>query len=273
MSKETPATAAAKKSAPRPRAAFAAATFGNLRAAAGEGRGEALRILLADIDEDPGQPRTVFDDEALESMAQSIRAHGVVQPVVVRPPVDGRYRLVFGARRVRASRLAGVADIPAVIRTADQADFAAQLVENQQRADLSNSDLVVAIGRLVAEGLGNRDIAAICSLRDYQVPAFRQAANFPPELAERIDNADMRALYDLFRQWGRTPAEVVAALPGPDTFITVTEARRIVGEITGKPTGSVVLERAREAAAAPEAAAGAARPTVQALPEPVPETP
>ena len=243
--------AAAKPAASRPRAAFAAASFGNLRAAAGEGRGEALRILLVDIDEDPGQPRTVFDDDALRSMAESIRAHGVVQPVVVRPPVDGRYMLAFGARRVRASRLAGVADIPAVVRSAQPGDFAAQLVENQQRRDLSNSDLAAAIARLAGEGTTNKEIAAICSLKDYQVAAFRQAGNFPPELAARIDNADMRALYDLFRQWGKTPARVIAALPGADTYITVTEARRIVGDITGKPTGSVVLDRAAAAAPVP----------------------
>ena len=231
-----------------PRAAFAAASFASLRSAAGEGQGEALRIALADIDEDPNQPRTVFDDEALESMAESIRAYGVVQPVVVRPPVNGRYVLVFGARRVRASRLAGVADIAAVVRAAGGKDFAAQVIENQQRAALSNSDLAAAISRLRASGSTNREIAAICSLKDYQVAAFRQAENFPPALAARIDTADIRALYDLYRQWCKTPARVLAALPDSGTFLNVTEARRIIGAITGMPTGSIVLDRNQTAA-------------------------
>jgi ParB family transcriptional regulator, chromosome partitioning protein len=230
---------------PRPRATFAAATFSNLRAAVDQGKGEALRILLTDIDEDPDQPRTVFDGDELQSMAESIQAHGVVQPIVVGPPVNGRYQLVFGARRLRASKLAGVADIPAVIRARAAQDFAAQLIENQQRANLSNGDLAAAIARLSKEGLNNRQIGAICSLKDYQVAAFRQAANFPPELAERMNNGDMRALYDLFRQWGKTPAEVIAALPDAQTFVTVTEARRIIAGITGKPTGSLVLDHAR----------------------------
>ena len=207
--------------------------------------GEALRLSLADIDEDPYQPRTVFDAAELQSMADSIRAHGVVQPIVVRPPVNGRYVLAFGARRLRASRLAEVPDIPAVIRPAGPGDFAEQLVENQQRADLSNSDLAAAIARLVAEGASTKDIAALCALKDYQVAAFRQAGNFPLELASRLDTSDMRALYDLYRQWGKTPREVMAALPEPGVFISVTEARRIIGAITGKPTGSIVLERAR----------------------------
>jgi ParB family chromosome partitioning protein len=57
----------------------------------------------------------------------------------------------------------------------------------------------------------------------------------------------MRALYDLHRQWGKTPAEVIAALPEAGVFLSVTEARRIIGAITGKPTGSLVLERTRTA--------------------------
>jgi ParB family chromosome partitioning protein len=243
--------------APRPvvtlkaRPRLAEATLASLRAASAQ-PGEALRLPLADIDEDLDQPRTVFDADELQSMAQSILAHGVVQPIVVRPPVKGRYLLAFGARRLRASRLAGVADIPVVVRTAgegDASEFAAQLIENQQRADLSNSDLAAAIARLVREGLTTKQIAAVCALKDYQVTAFRQAGDLPPELAARLDTADMRALYDLHRQWGKTPSEVIAALPEVDVFLSVTEARRIIGAITGKPTGSIVLERARAQAA------------------------
>lgn len=228
---------------PRPR--LAEATLANLRAAGNQAPGEALRLRVCDIDEDPDQPRTVFDADELESMAQSILAHGVVQPIVVRPALNGRHMLAFGARRLRASRLAGMTDIPVVIRVKGVGDFAEQLIENQQRADLSNSDLAAAIARLVKDGLTTPQIAAICALKDYQVTAFRQAGDLPPELAERLDTADMRALYDLHRQWGKTPDKVIAALPEAGTFLSVTEARRIIGAITGKPTGSIVLERAR----------------------------
>jgi ParB family transcriptional regulator, chromosome partitioning protein len=245
------------KQSTKPRATFTAASFGNLRAAAGESHGEAIRILLGDIDEDPNQPRRTFDQGALESMAESIKEHGVVQPIVVRPPVEGRYMLAFGARRLRASKLAGVADIPAVIHAAGPADFAAQVIENQQRADLSNSELAAAIAKLAEEGKTNKQIGAICSLKDYQVAAFRQARNFPLELRNLIDNADMRALYDLYRQWQKTATEVIEALPGAETFITVTEARRIIGGITGKPTGSIILDR--PAAPAPQIPAASAQ--------------
>ena len=256
FAERTPKPVVTLKARPR----LSDATRASLRAASAQAPGEALRLPLADIDEDPDQPRTVFDDEALQSMAQSIALHGVVQPIVVRPAINGRYMLAFGARRLRASRLAGLADIPVVIRPAGEGDFAEQLVENQQRADLSNSDLATAIARLVREGLTTKQIAAICALKGYQVTAFRQAGDLPPELAARLDNADMRALYDLFRQWNKTPAEVVAALPEAGEFLSVTEARRIIGAITGKPTGSIVLARAR-----------AAQDSGQNLPEDKPE--
>lgn len=236
----------------KPRAAFAAASFAALRAAAGDGQGEVLHLPLADIDEDPGQPRTVFEEEGLALLAASIRAHGVVQPVVVRPAVDGRYPLAFGARRLRAARLAGLAEIPAVIRRERDGDFAAQVIENQHRASLSNSDLVAAIARLAADGHTGKEIATICALKAYEISAFRQAANFPPDLRARIDQADMRALYDLYRQWRKTPDAVLAALPEADVVLTVTEARRIVGGITGRPTGSVVVDRAVPAAEGPD---------------------
>jgi ParB family chromosome partitioning protein len=247
MSKQPTKTA----TAPKPRATFAAASFATLRASIGEGQGEALRLILADIIEDPGQPRKVFDPAELESLAESIKLKGVVQPIVVRPAVDGRYMLAFGARRVRAAKLAGAKDIPAVIRAKSDDDFTAQLIENQHRANLANSELAASIEQLAAAGYNNKQIANICNLKDYQVAAFKQAGNFPPELRDRMDNADMRALYDLFRQWGKTPAEVIDALPDADTFITVTEARRIVGSITGKPTGSIVLDRQAAAATTP----------------------
>ena len=234
----------------KPRVAFAAASVAALRAALGEGQGEVLHLPLADIDEDPGQPRTAFEEEGLALLAASIRAHGLVQPVVVRPAVDGRHRLAVGARRLRAARLAGLAEIPAVIRRDGDGDFAAQVIENQHRAPLSNSDLVAAIARLAADGHTGKQIATICALKAYEISAFRQAANFPPDLRARIDQADMRALYDLYRQWRKTPEAVLAALPAADVLLTVTEARRIVGAITGRPTGSLALDRPRPAPAA-----------------------
>lgn len=95
-------------------------------------------IEIALVDPNPRQPRTRFDDEALESLAASIREVGVLQPIVVGPAdPDGRHVLVAGERRLRASRLAGLERIPAVIRESDEAaQLAEALIENVQREDL-----------------------------------------------------------------------------------------------------------------------------------------
>ena len=258
-----------KKTAPRAKAQIGAAAFGNLRAAMGDdSRGEAMRISLADIDEDPNQPRKMFDQAELESLAETIKERGVIQAIVVRPAIDGRHMLVMGARRYRASKLAGVADIPAIIRKAEDDDYAAQVIENQQRTNLSNSELADAVARFAAEGRTSKQIGTICNLKDYQVAAFRKVAEFPDKLRARLDNGDVRALYDLFRQWGKTPAEVVDALPSPETYLTVTEARRIIGGITGKATGSIVLDRAK-AEASPVTAPTESDEAIEVIPAPI----
>jgi ParB family transcriptional regulator, chromosome partitioning protein len=94
-------------------------------------------IPIARIERNPYQPRTAFERAALEELAASISAHGVLQPILVSETLDG-YRLIAGERRVRASQMAGLDRIPAVIRQATDADqLELALVENLQRADLN----------------------------------------------------------------------------------------------------------------------------------------
>ena len=98
------------------------------------------------------QPRTHFDAEALKSLSDSIRAQGVVQPIVVRPLSKGRYELVAGERRWRAAQAAGLSEIPAVVRElADEAALAIALIENIQREELNPLEEARALRRLVDE--------------------------------------------------------------------------------------------------------------------------
>lgn len=98
-------------------------------------------VRVADIEPNPEQPRTMFDEGTLAELAASIRAHGLLQPVVVRELGGGRYRLVAGERRWRAARLAGLESIAAVVRNSDEAgSIALALVENLQREDLNPID-------------------------------------------------------------------------------------------------------------------------------------
>ena len=99
---------------------------------------ELAHIPVDQIHPNPKQPRKDFDGEAVTGLAESIRSQGLIQPVVVRPRVQGGYELIAGERRWRASREAGVATVPAVVREADDRDtLLLGLVENVAREDLS----------------------------------------------------------------------------------------------------------------------------------------
>ena len=110
-----------------------------------------VEIPLARIRENPRQPRLRMADDALETLAASIREHGVIQPVLVTETLDG-YQLVAGERRVRAARLAGLERIPAVIRQlAEQQQLELALVENLQREDLNPIESARAYRQLIDE--------------------------------------------------------------------------------------------------------------------------
>jgi len=116
---------------------------------------EALKQLPLDVIH-PGryQPRSVFDEEKLEELASSIRAQGVVQPIVVRSSGDGEYELIAGERRWRAAQLAEIDEIPAVIRdVTDEVAVAMSLIENIQREDLNPLEEATALRRLIGKPL------------------------------------------------------------------------------------------------------------------------
>lgn len=97
----------------------------------------AVKVKLMDIEPNRNQPRKNFDEEALADLAHSIEQHGVLQPLLVRPMMNGTYQLVAGERRWRASRIAGLTEVPVVIRELTDAQVAElALVENLQREDL-----------------------------------------------------------------------------------------------------------------------------------------
>jgi ParB family chromosome partitioning protein len=113
--------------------------------------GGELRELPLDVIR-PGryQPRSVFDEEKLAELADSIRAQGVVQPVVVRPVGDDAYELIAGERRWRAAQIAGAEHIPAVVRDVpDEVSVAMALIENIQREDLNPLEEATALRRLI----------------------------------------------------------------------------------------------------------------------------
>ena len=109
-------------------------------------------IRIESIEANPYQPRTKFDEAALEELAQSIKTYGLIQPVTVRPVGSGKYQLISGERRFRAAQMAGLTEIPAFVRTVDDAlSIQMALVENIQRADLNAIEIAMSYQMLIDE--------------------------------------------------------------------------------------------------------------------------
>ncbi len=111
-----------------------------------------LDISVDSIEANPFQPRTSFDEQSLDELANSIKKLGIVQPLTVRETEDGKYQLIAGERRLRAARIAGLTHVPAYVRTADdQAMLELALVENIQREDLDAVEVAISFQRLIEE--------------------------------------------------------------------------------------------------------------------------
>lgn len=109
-------------------------------------------IELNLIDVNPYQPRTEFDEDALNELAASIKQYGIIQPITLRKLDNGRYQIISGERRCRASKMAGLTRVPAYVRTADdQAMLELALVENIQRKDLDAIEIAISFQRLIDE--------------------------------------------------------------------------------------------------------------------------
>lgn len=109
-------------------------------------------LRLSDIRPNPFQPRTEFDEEALNELATSIRSIGIVQPITVRAVENGKYEIIAGERRFRASKIAGLETLPAYIReTEDESLLEMALIENIQREDLNAIEVAISYQRLIDE--------------------------------------------------------------------------------------------------------------------------
>ncbi|MEN9548131.1 MAG: hypothetical protein RIR12_722 [Bacteroidota bacterium] len=110
------------------------------------------KIPLADIEINPKQPRRDFDETALQELSASIKIHDIIQPVTVSKMANGKYRLISGERRLRASKMAGLKEIPAYIRQANDAELLElALLENLQREDLNAVEVALSYKRMMEE--------------------------------------------------------------------------------------------------------------------------
>jgi ParB family transcriptional regulator, chromosome partitioning protein len=148
-------------------------------------------IPVSAIEADPNQPRRSFDEEKLQELAESIKLYGVLSPILVRAgALPGRYTIISGERRYRASHLAGLAAIPAIVSQGEGEDsrtLAIQLVENLQRDDLSPLERAQAIGALRdGHSLSIREIAEKLSISKSAVQRSLEILSLPDDLLNAL---------------------------------------------------------------------------------------
>ena len=151
--------------------------------------GASVNVRLTEIEPNRDQPRQDFDEQALSELADSIAAHGLIQPIVVRPTAEGTYKIIAGERRWRACRMAGLDTVPVVIKEVDdKALTELALIENLQREDLNDIELALGFKALmesygltqeqVAQSMGKSRSAVtntlrLLSLKDSELDAVR----------------------------------------------------------------------------------------------------
>ena len=168
---------------------------------------EADHLREIDIDRvlpNSHQPRKNFDEEALNELANSIREHGVVQPVVVRPLEDGFFQLIAGERRWRAAQRAGLGRVPAVVREAgEHAALELALIENLQREDLNPIEEAQAYERLIVDfGMTQEEVAQRVGKNRATIANMLRLLRLPPEVQQwlrenRLTTGHAKALLSL----------------------------------------------------------------------------
>ena len=191
------------------------------------------------------QPRRIIDDEALQELAASIRAQGVMQPIVLRSVGENRYEIIAGERRWRATQLAGLDKIPCVIKEVnDEAAVAMSLIENIQREDLNPMEEALALQRLIEEfDLTHQQVAETVGKSRVAVSNFLRLINLAPEVTQMLVHGDIemghaRALLSLTNdQQGKLAREIASS------GLNVRQAEALVRKLT---SGEKPLSQAKK---------------------------
>ena len=175
-----------------------------------------LQVSVDCVEEDPTNPRTEFPDDEMAELAADIALRGILQPIVVLPLGNGRYRVLFGAKRLRAARQAGLETVPVVIGSSAH-DVYAQVAENQKRHGLTPLDLARFMRSRIDAGESNAEIARRMGIDLTSVAHHLALLTLPPELEEAFRSGrctSPRTLYELAKLHETRPERVTAILKG-----------------------------------------------------------
>jgi len=201
-----------------------------------------MDLPVVDIQANPFQPRTAFDEEALASLTASIRAVGVLQPVLVRPTPDGGYQLIAGERRWRAAKRAGLPTIPAIVRdVADLPSIEQALIENLHRQDLNPLEEAGAYQQLIEDfGLTHEQLSTRVGKSRAAITNTLRLFQLPPTVQKMVGEGQL------------TAGHARALLGTPDRVFQEVLARRTVADqLSVRAVEEAVRDR-NELGSAPE---------------------
>jgi ParB family chromosome partitioning protein len=168
-------------------------TAGNLKSDIVEQNTVSLRIPLEQIEVNPKQPRRDFDEEALSELAASIKMHDIIQPLTVTKLPNGKYRLIAGERRYRASKIAGIKDVPVYIRQANDVQLLElSLLENLQRENLNAIEIALSYKRLMEElDYTQEQVAERMGKDRSTVTNYIRLLKLPPDIQVAVRNGGL----------------------------------------------------------------------------------
>ena len=185
-----------------------------------EDKNEVVTLKISQIEPNRNQPRRTFDEDALQELALSISEHGVLQPILVRPMIYGGYQIVAGERRYRASRMAGLTEIPAIVRElTDSETMQIALIENLQRSDLTTLEEAMGYQTLMDEyDFSQEDVARIVGKSRSAVANTLRLLSLPDEVKDLLEQGKLSA--------GHARALLIVE----DDKIAVDTARKMVSD-------------------------------------------
>lgn len=206
--------------------------------------GVVINIPLDQIEVNPFQPRSTFEEESLNELADSIRIHGVIQPITVRRIENNKFQLIAGERRLRASKLAGKNEIPAYVRVAtDQESIEIALIENIQREDLNPLEISINYKRLQDEcDLTQEQLAERLGKNRSTVTNFLRLLRLPPDIQaglrdNKITMGHAKALMSI-----DNPLLLLSAYKETiSKGLSVRQVEELVKNYTGKPQKKAAL--------------------------------
>ena len=160
-----------------------------------ESTDSAINVKISDIEPNREQPRKEFDSEALSELADSISQHGVLQPLLLRPLLTGGYRIVAGGRRWRAARMAGLTEVPAVIREmTDAEEMLFALIENLQREDLTPLEEARGYRTLIeTQDFTQEEVSQAVGKSRPAITNALRLLNLPEDIQQMLENGEITA--------------------------------------------------------------------------------